>query len=86
MCLAVASVNLLGGWVELISVCFESCLYHADASLGEYAALEGCVCLQAYGDFVVLVDVACSVSVNRLWQFLLSVIHAFFSLYLEHLC
>ena len=82
--LAVFRVDFLRSGVKLVAVGFERAFHHADTAFGEDAALERRIGLQTHDYLVVLVDVACAVSVDRLRKFLFCVIYAFLAFHLEH--
>ena len=83
--LAVFGINLLRFGIQLIAVSLERILHHADAPFGEDAAFEGSVGLQTHDNLIVLVYISGTIGIERLGQFLLSVIDTFLALHLEHL-
>ena len=83
--LAILGIYLLGLGIEFVAIGIKSSLHHADTTLGEDAALEGCIGLKSYDDFVFLIYIACSVRGECLRQTGLGIIDTLLTLYLEHL-
>ena len=82
--LAILGEDFLRPVVELITIGVERIFHHTHTALGEDTAFEGSVRLQTDNDFLVLVDITCTVSGHTLREACFDVVESFLTFHFEH--